>query len=278
MSQLLRNLWNWSPREICQRLHRKFVPGSKYQLPVPEWVTVKSGPIAGAQLFIAPAASDTWQKMADGTLDAAFLDRVGAIRPLEGCTVWDVGAHVGFHSLTLAGLVGAGGRVVSFEPNRFNRERYSQHLARNPALASRIELKPFAFADRAGELTFVVSESIESGESSGSHLTTAQTPGTHYERFHPEKVEAVRADDLVWERGMKAPDMIKIDVEGAESLVLRGATRLLREVRPLLLIEVHHILEMFDVQGLLRDAGYTIEILDRAEASASRCFILARPV
>lgn len=82
-----------------------------------------------------------------------------------------------FTLLTLASLVGQGGRVVSYEPNKFNRQRFQGHLERNPELAKRIRLEPLAMVDRAGELTFRVAEFIESGESSGSDLTAAQQPG-----------------------------------------------------------------------------------------------------
>jgi hypothetical protein len=87
-------------------------------------------------------------------------------------------------------------------------------------------------------------------------------------------VPAVRMDSLI-DRGERAPDVIKIDVEGAELLVLRGGRKLLVEKKPLLLIEVHHICLMFELQQLFPQLGYTARILDEQNASPSRCFIMA---
>ena len=70
---------------------------------------------------------------------------------------------------------------------------------------------------------------------------------------------------------------MKIDVEGAEQLVLEGATKLLAIAQPLLFVEVHNISQMFYVQRLLLGAGYEMEILDAEHASLSRCFTVARP-
>ena len=71
------------------------------------------------------------------------------------------------------------------------------------------------------------------------------------------------------------PSIIKIDVEGAESLVLEGAVELLSKYKPLLLIEVNNITQMFYVQKRLLKIGYNLEILDKEHTSLSRCFIIA---
>jgi hypothetical protein len=72
------------------------------------------------------------------------------------------------------------------------------------------------------------------------------------------------------------PSVIKIDVEGAEKLVLEGSLNLLLEYKPILLIEVHNITMMFYVQKILCELGYNSEILDSDNSSLSRCFIIAK--
>ena len=124
----------------------------------------------------------------------------------------------------------------------------------------------------------VASDSIEDGRSSGSHLAGVAPPesSASYETFQRVVVTTVTADTLC-ERGQAPdPDVIKIDVEGAEQLVLEGATRTLRRARPLLFIEIHNITQMFHVLMLLGRAGYAPEILDADHASVSRCFLIAR--
>jgi hypothetical protein len=87
----------------------------------------------------------------------------------------------------------------------------------------------------------------------------------------------VRADTLMHQKLVPMPSLIKIDVEGAELLVLEGAMELLTTHKPFLLIEVHNIIMMFKVQKLLSRLEYDLEILDEENSSVSRCFIRARP-
>jgi hypothetical protein len=87
-------------------------------------------------------------------------------------------------------------------------------------------------------------------------------------------VPAVRMDSLIG-RGERAPDVIKIDIEGGEFLALQGGRKLLVEKKPLLFIEVHHICLMFELQRLFPQLGYTARILDEQNSSPSRCFIMA---
>jgi len=88
-------------------------------------------------------------------------------------------------------------------------------------------------------------------------------------------VPAIQLDTFLQGADEPAPDVIKIDVEGAELQVLEGGRRLLAEHRPLLLMEIHHICQMFGVKNLLHSLGYQLSILDEARATPSRCFLLA---
>ena len=68
---------------------------------------------------------------------------------------------------------------------------------------------------------------------------------------------------------------MKIDVEGAEYLVLEGGTGLLEKYRPTLLIEIHSVLNMKNVSKILAKYNYAFEVLK--EDRKSRCFIAASP-
>lgn len=72
-----------------------------------------------------------------------------------------------------------------------------------------------------------------------------------------------------------APDVIKIDVEGAESLVLSGAKNTLLEKKPIIFLEVHSMQNMFDVVSFLTSLSYGLEIINKEQDG--RCFIEARP-
>ena len=269
-------LFDLSPRLVYHGVMRRVAPGL-YRPPAPKWEVVAGGPLKGGQIFVAAGAVDTWQKMADGSADDFLFAALIAARPLKGACIWDIGAHFGYHSLAFSSLVGEGGQVVSFEPNPANLQRFQMHLERNPSLAARIRLVSAAVAAQAGEATFMISDVIESGGSSGSHLSGVDTPSTsgHYQLFRPHKVKLVTVDDLVFQENFRAPDAMKIDVEGAESLVLDGAQKTLAKYHPFLLIEVHHILQMKAVEDRLGSLGYRIKVEDEANASPSRCFISA---
>ncbi len=265
-----------TPRRLANFVGRRLFP-AKYRIPGPEWVKVLAGPLEGAELYIAVGSTDTWAKMAAGVADLFLFDALKSAAKVEGACIWDIGAHFGYHSLVFASLVGPQGKVVAFEPNPANIGRFKMHLDRNPALAKRIILKEAAVADRTGETSFMMNDSIESGVSTGSHLTGVNTPLTsdNYTLFKPQTVKLVTVDDLVASSQAPAPTVLKIDVEGAEGLVLKGAAATIERYHPLLLIEIHHILEMYGAQNFLRERGYKMKILDIANAAPSRCFVLA---
>jgi FkbM family methyltransferase len=277
MPSLAWRIWNSSPKTVFEALQRRLAP-SRDSAVRPEWHRIKSGPIAGAELFLAPEAVDTWKLMAEGTVDQFLFDALKGEAILDGAVCWDVGSHFGYHALAFAALAGGKGEVVAFEPNPANQERIRTNLERNPSLAARIRLEPLAVADHTGTMTFVFARHLESGLSSGSHLAAAQTPNSSgdYARFESAEVNTATIDDLVLNRRMKPPTVLKIDVEGAESLVLSGGRMFFQQHRPLLLIEVHHILQMFKVLQFLGEFGYRASILDEANASPGRCFIIAR--
>ena len=125
-----------------------------------------------------------------------------------------------------------------------------------------------------------MSEDIESGRSSGGFIDTADTiweRGAFKQRgFTETKVRTVPLDLFKKELGIQeAPDLIKIDVEGAESLVLLGAKNTLLNKKPIILLEVHSMLNMFNVVLILSSLSYELEIIK--EETDGRCFIEARP-
>jgi FkbM family methyltransferase len=269
MQQFCRKLWNTSLSSLTRG------PRLRYHnwRAKPVWHAVKSGPIATAQLFLPRPDGGALKEMVEGTFDLFFYEGLRKHRDLKGAVCWDIGAHIGYHSLGFAAL---GAEVVAFEPNEHNARLLRLHLERNANLGKHIRHLAVAVADHDGEMTFVQSSDL-SGASSGSHLDAGLQPLESYTGFDPVRVPVVRMDTLIEERGERKPDIIKIDVEGCETLVLRGGHKLLTNHKPLLLIEVHHILLMFEVQDLLLQYGYEIKPLDKEHATASRCFIIAYP-
>jgi FkbM family methyltransferase len=174
------------------------------------------------------------------------------LRP--GDTFVDVGAHIGYHSFYAAGVVGTTGRVFSFEPD--------------PSVYARLKrnLEPFPCAhalhcavwEREAELLFERSSCAQ--ESGWGSLTTVRTLGTGEQI----PIRAVSLDGWSREIDPRAVRAIKMDAEGSELAVLKGATKLIGESRPLLLLEVNDVvLRQGGASGNLilselRNLGYRI--------------------
>lgn len=248
--------------------------------PNPHWIQVQRGPLEGGWMFLDENSPAYWeQEMAQGSFDPFIYDELAKWDCVEGATFWDVGAHIGYHSFCFAALVGPNGRVFAFEPNPSNIERFRLHLDRNPSLSERIDLQSVALSNADGEASFEFSSVVDDGTSTGSHLSNASLPSEPeaYSDFQSTTVTTARADTLVQTGAVPGPTIMKIDVEGAEQLVLEGAGGLLAKFKPLLFVEVHNITQMFEVHRILLKADYEMEILDAEHASLSRCFTVARP-
>jgi len=152
----------------------------------------------------------------------------------EGDTVFDIGANIGAHTLHFARLVGAGGRVVAFEPTDFGVAKLRRNLALNPALAERVTVEQrFLVADYAAPAPAAVPASWPVGEwrdePLGKHLGRSKTVSA---------ATRVTADDYCREAGIDQIRLVKIDVDGHEYGVLRGFRENLRRWRPRILVEI----------------------------------------
>lgn len=181
-----------------------------------------------------------------------------------GAVVWDAGAHIGFFTLLAARLAGPHGRVVAFEPVPGNAAVIRSSAARS-GLGDRVDVREVALGARSGR-----EELLVVGEAGWSHLASRGNVAGVSER---REVDVLAPDDVEG----PPPDVVKLDIEGSEVDALRGAHRLLREVRPVLVIELHDT--NAEVVALLEDADYAVENLEGPEpaATAGAVRILARP-
>src|SRR3974390_3330884 len=190
-----------------------------------------------------------------------FVDR---IRP--GMTVFDVGAHVGIFTLGAALRVGKSGCVFAFEPAPDTVDMLRRHVRMN-GMDDVIEVVPSIVSDADGKATFYAH-----GLSMAASMSQSNTVDLNPER--PERaatldLTSMARDTFCETRGI-SPDVIKIDVEGAEYLALKGAERLLGAGRPspVILCEVHPVHmkncggSLADFEQYLSRLGYTASRLD----------------
>lgn len=160
----------------------------------------------------------------------------------RGSTVWDVGACEGFFSLA---ALRRSARVVAFEPH----PQAAEALRRTFALHKtddRAVVHPLALGDVDADATLMA----KCGAPEVAKLVVG-TPGP--------TVSVAKADTLVFDRGFPPPDVLKIDTEGAEMQVLRGARRMLERDRPKILAAVYHYpRQASEVREFLELLGYRV--------------------
>ena len=186
------------------------------------------------------------------------VEEYAAFKPCvrQGATVIDVGANVGAYTLLFATWAGSSGRVVAFEPSAASRAGLERHLRLN-GLSDRVSVRAEAAADTTGTVAF-----RDAGTDGDNRILPAPDDAAR-------PVPSVSLDDFCASHGL-APDVIKIDVEGAELAVLRGARQTIaaRESKLALFVELH--------PSLWPSFGYTRADLER-ELLSQRLTIDALP-
>lgn len=176
----------------------------------------------------------------------------------EGGTFVDIGANIGWFSLLAASLVGPEGRVVAVEPNPRNVALLRQSAKDNRF--ENIEVAAVALGERPG------AAALETDGSNGRLIPINGPPTQAVEASFV--VATYPLDTLLSEAGVERVDAIKIDVEGAEPLVLRGATRTISESRPVLISEFYPLALDSSPWGnarrylaMLRALGYELSVI-----------------
>lgn len=208
------------------------------------WVQVESGPAKGIWLRLNPR---TGQHYLRGEGEAATQEAiVSRLRP--GMVFYDLGANIGFFSLLAARLVGATGKIFSFEPDAEVASRLHENAARNGF--QNVAVTEAGVWSRSGVFDFVAADSASPDHGTGKFVLDGSGKPTR----------CVSVDDFV--RKTTPPDAIKCDVEGAEVEVLRGATETLRAHRPWILCETHSSSADRESRAILEGLGYVIQPID----------------
>ena len=156
------------------------------------------------------------------------------IRPGDYC--YDIGANVGDVSLFLARLAGPRGKVIAFEPVPVMYQALRATVQRDAHLKAPIITYPYGLAESEKQADINVPKGLFGMGSMAPRENWSRVQDTH--QIDSYECRFIPLDSLILQKKQVPPDFIKIDVEGAELYVLRGATELLKRYRPLMLIEV----------------------------------------
>lgn len=156
--------------------------------------------------------------------------------------VFDIGAQAGFYSLLAAELVGETGKVFAFEPAPINIVYLKKHIGLNKY--KNIFVREAVVSDKSGFINFELGKNRFTGRISVDGGL---------------KVSCVSLDDLIEKGDLPAPDILKIDVEGAELAVLKGASFVINKYHPDIFLSIHGKESSDELICFFKNSGYNLE-------------------
>lgn len=236
--RLRQRAWFRALQRRCDRTIFTQLPGTGLR------VAVRA--LRDASWWLAPDAIEP-------ALRAALPEILASVQPR---VFWDVGANIGSYAWLVRQHPSVR-EVILIEADPLNARLIEKTIGANHLDDCR--LIAALVADHDGEADFLVDavSGATGGLASTSKGSAANVLHAAYGLGATTRRQAMRLDTLL-DRGFAAPDLMKIDVEGAEHLVLAGAERLLREKRPALILETAND----DLLDQLRALGYTARPLD----------------
>jgi FkbM family methyltransferase len=210
------------------------------------------GPLKGAKFIIRTLSGEAggaavYFNMVEPEQTSVFADTLK-----QGQVFFDIGANVGYYTILGARIVGSQGKVFAFEPVIRNLVYLYLHTVLNKA--SNVKIISAACSDTLSLTSLSVGRDFARG-----HVTnTIRLDNDADNLLFP--VPTVTVDAIVQQLGV-SPDVIKIDVEGAEHFVLRGAQATLRKAKPIIFLSTHSKMHRSNCLKYLEELGYTCEVL-----------------
>jgi FkbM family methyltransferase len=206
-----------------------------------------AGPLKGRHLPKAEALSNL--SMLFGRYEPQVVRALFSL-PEPVKVAYDVGGHIGFMTLALAERLGSNGKVFAFEPGPENIAVMQQLIIQN-GLQRIVYVIPIALGNVNGEQKAI------KWKSSSMYLLESALDGQNASDCSSITVATCTLDSFVFEHSNPAPDLIKIDVEGAEALVIQGGLRTFDVYSPKIIIEIHGPNNAQKVWDLIRRVDYS---------------------
>ncbi len=214
-----------------------------------------------------------WQIFFYGHYEPEIARLLRRLLPIGGVAI-DAGANVGCHTLVMADAVGPGGRVLAFEPHPRTFRRLAANMHLN-ALTN-TDAWPVGLSDRHAEVQ-LYSPAMDHPLSGKATMHEEHLAGrAHIPVTEQFPVRVIPLDAVAEERGIERLDLIKIDVEGHEMAVLRGARESIARLLPHVIFGYtttswHMIGEtLAGAQSFFGELNYDLRLIDGANLSAVR--------
>lgn len=206
--------------------------------------------LGGDPIFVTPdSALRYWSPNLDSTFQPLF--RWAENYVAKGDVVWDIGANVGLFGFAAAHVAGTAGAVIALEPDAFLVELLRRSAAGQSTDCAPVTIVPAAVSDEIHLASF----SVAARGRSANHLSDVSGSTMHGGARRTDCVLTVTLDWLC--ATCPPPDVVKIDVEGAEMLTLRGGTTTLTDHRPLVICE-SRLTTRDEVTHFLRKHDYAL--------------------
>jgi FkbM family methyltransferase len=205
----------------------------------------------GDPIFVSPASMLKFWSPKVTSVDPALVRWASEfVRP--GDVVWDVGSNVGLFSLVAASVAGKSGYVLAIEPDTFLVELMRRSVEAGSSARAEIAILPAAISDQFGVVRLNVAARGRAANFIEGAVGSTQTGGVR-----DRTVVVAITLDWLYER-FPRPSVVKLDIEGAEVLALRGGEKLLAtEPLPIILCEVRETSSRA-IASILSDRGYSL--------------------
>ena len=208
--------------------------------------------IAGNPMWLDPLfATQNWEEVEAESYSAYVQDLA------EGMVVFDIGAHIGTYAILALKRLGPRGKVIAYEPHPLTRKYLLQHLDMNPGGAG-VVVRDLCCGSSPGTASFYFLPDRTEG-------TSGLVP---VNGFQQREVKVTTVDAEVSELGLH-PDILKIDVEGAELEVLKGAEATLTEDKPVIFLSIHP-------QALAKVGRSEADVVEWLSGRGYECTVLVR--
>lgn len=201
---------------------------------------ILQGPLRGKKWIVGSGNHGYWLGSYEMGKCARFAKAV-----LPGGVVFDLGGNVGYYTLLSSIQAGPQGRVFAFEPLPRNLDFLKRHLALNRI--ENVTVIEAAVSERSGTVRFEEDASTSKGRIGAQGAL---------------EVKSLSLDDWIGQGLLPAPDLLKIDIEGAEFLALQGARKMLARSHPVIFLSTHSGLVHRECIELLESLGYRVAPID----------------
>jgi FkbM family methyltransferase len=204
--------------------------------------------------FYTPNPLCKWRVQTFSTKEPETLEWIDSIP--KDSVFWDIGSNIGLYSCYAA--LKSKCQTYSFEPSVFNLELLAKNISLNNVV-SRVSLMPFAL-NEASKIDVMRMTNTNWGGALSTFSASFDSNGDKFQPVFQYQILGFSFDDVINILQIPAPDFVKIDVDGLEHLILRGARKNLSRVKSILL----EINESFQAQHseaieTLKLAGFELQ-------------------